>query len=172
MPKQTYLEAGQVVGTHGVRGELRVQPWCDSPAVLAALSTLYLDRDGVQPVKIKARAHKNMALVKLEGVDTVAEAEALRGRILYLHRDDVKLEPGRYFIQDLLGLRIVDADTGELYGELTDVSATGANDVYHMRYRVGREILIPAIPQVIAQIDTDGGVLRLRPMPGLLDDEI
>ena len=128
--------------------------------------------DGVQPVKIKARAHKNMALVKLEGVDTVAEAEALRGRILYLHRDDVKLEPGRYFIQDLLGLRIVDADTGELYGELTDVSATGANDVYHMRYRDGREILIPAIPQVIAQIDTDGGVLRLRPMPGLLDDEI
>jgi len=113
-----------------------------------------------------------MALVKLEGVDTVAEAEALRGRILYLHRDDVKLEPGRYFIQDLLGLRIVDADTGELYGELTDVSATGANDVYHMRYRDGREILIPAIPQVIAQIDTDGGVLRLRPMPGLLDDEI
>lgn len=78
-----------------------------------------------------------MALVKLEGVDTVAEAEALRGRILYLHRDDVKLEPGRHFIQDLLGLRIVDADTGELYGELTDVSATGANDVYHMRYRDG-----------------------------------
>ncbi len=172
MPRQIYLEAGQVVGTHGVRGELRVQPWCDSPAVLAALSTLYLDGEGAHPAKVKARVHKNMALVKMEGVDTVADAEALRGRVLYLHRDDVSLEPGRHFIQDLLGLRVIDADTGEEYGELTDVSSTGANDVYHMRGRDGREILIPAIPQVIIQIDTDGGVIRLRPMPGLLDDEI
>ena len=136
------------------------------------MSTLYLDRDGVQPVKIKARAHKNMALVKLEGVDTVAEAEALRGRILYLHRDDVKLEPGRYFIQDLLGLRIVDADTGRALWRAHRRQRHGCQRRLPMRYRDGREILIPAIPQVIAQIDTDGGVLRLRPMPGLLDDEI
>ncbi len=172
MPKQTFLEAGQIVGTHGVRGELRVQPWCDSPEVLASLSTLYLDDKGARPIRIKARAHKNLALVKMDGVESVTAAEAMRGRILYLNRNDVKLDPGRHFIRDLLGLRIVDADTGEEYGELTDVSATGANDVYHMRHRNGREILIPAIPQVIVQIDVDGGVIRLRPMPGLFDDEI
>lgn len=172
MPKPIYLEAGRVVGTHGVRGELRVEPWCDSPAVLAALSTLYFDKEGTHPIQVKARVHKNLALVKVEGVDTVTEAEALRGRVLYLHRDDVNLEPGRHFIQDLLGLRVIDADTEEEYGELTDVSDTGANNVYHMRGKDGREILIPAIPQIIVQIDTEGGVIRLRPMPGLLDDEI
>ncbi len=172
MPRQMFLEAGQIVGTHGVRGEMRVQPWCDSPGVLASLSTLYLDDTGARSVKIQARVHKNLALVKMDGVETVTAAEAMRGRILYLNRNDVQLEPGRHFIRDLIGLRIVDADTGETYGELTDVSATGANDVYHMKDRAGREILIPAIPQVIIQIDVDGGVIRLRPMPGLLDDEI
>lgn len=74
------------------------------------------------------------------------------------------------FIQDLLGLSIVDADTGEAYGTLTEVSFTGANDVYHMRMG-GREILIPAIPQVVVETDTDGGVMRIRPIKGLLDDE-
>ena len=70
MPKLQYLEAGQVVGTHGVRGELRVQPWCDSPAQFAALTTLYWDA-GKTPIKVKCRPHKNIVLVKMEGVDTV-----------------------------------------------------------------------------------------------------
>ncbi len=169
MPKKPYLEAGQIVGTHGVRGELRVQPWCDSPAIFAALTTLYFD-GGRQAVKVKSRPHKNIALTKMEGVDTVQEAAALRGKILYLDRRDVPLEPGRHFIQDLIGLRIVDADTGEEYGELTDVSETGANDVYHMMMGE-REVLIPAIPSVIIDKDIDGGVMRIRPLKGLFDDE-
>lgn len=168
MPKKQYLEAGQVVGTHGVRGELRVQPWCDSPAQFAALTTLYWD-GGKTPVKVKCRPHKNLALVKIEGVDTVQDANLLRGKILYLHRDDIKLEPGRHFIQDLIGLRVVDADTGEEYGTLTDVSETGANNVYHMDWN-GREILIPAIPPVIIETDVDAGFMRIRPLKGLFDD--
>lgn len=168
MPKWKYLEAGQVVGTHGVRGEVRVQPWCDSPAQLAPLTTLYWD-GGKQAVKVKCRPHKNMALVKIEGIDTVQEASLLRGKILFLDRDDLRLEPGRHFIRDLIGLRVLDADTGEEYGVLTDVSATGANDVYHMDWK-GREVLIPAIPPVIIEIDVDAGFLRIRPIKGLFDD--
>ncbi len=171
MAKQLFLEAGEVVGTHGVRGELRVRPECDSPAVLARLRTLYLDKNGEKAVRAKARVHKNLALVKLDGIDTVEDAAALRGKMLYLHRKDVKLEKGQYFICDLIGLSVVDEASGVVYGECTDVTATGANDVYHLKTPAGKEVLIPAIPDIIRQVDIDNGVIRITPMLGLFDDE-
>ena len=169
MPKKRYLEAGQVVGTHGIRGELRVQPWCDSPEVLASLKTLYFD-EGRTPLRVKSRPHKNVTLIQLEGVDTVQDAAALRGRILYLDRGDLKLPEGQYFSQDLIGLSVVDADTGETYGTLSEVSPTGANDVYHVDRGDG-EVLIPAIADVVVDTDLDAGVMRIRPIKGLFDDE-
>lgn len=169
MPVKAYLEAGQVVGTHGVRGELRVQPWCDSPAVLSRLHTLYWDEGG-EPVHVRSRVHKNLVLMKVEGVDTVQEASSLRGRVLYLDRRDLKLPEGHYFIQDLIGLKVVDADTGAEYGVLTQVSPTGANDVYHVR-TPDREVLIPAIAQVVTETDVERGMMRIRPLKGLFDDE-
>lgn len=96
MPVKAYLEAGQVVGTHGVRGELRVQPWCDSPGVLGGLRTLYW-QEGGDPVPVRSRVHKNVVLMKVEGVDTVQDAAALRGRVLYLDRRDLKLPGGTLF---------------------------------------------------------------------------
>ncbi len=169
MPKQRYLEAGEIVGTHGVRGEVRVRPECDSPAVLEPLKKLYFD-GGARAVKVTARAHKNIAIVKLDGVDTVEAAAALRGTWLYLDRRDLKLEKGRYFICDLIGLSVVDDDTGEVYGTCTDVSHTGANDVYHLRTAQQREVLIPAIPSVVRRVDIDGGEIRIFAMAGLFDD--
>lgn len=171
MPQKPYLEAGQIVSTHGVRGEVRVQVWCDSPEQFATFKHLYWDDGGKQPVRLKARPHKQMALVKLEGVDTVEAAQVLRGRMLYVDRRDIKLPKGHHLVQDLIGLTVVDADTGEEYGTLTDVSQTGANAVYHMATPKG-EILIPAIPDVIIAVDTKRDILRLRPMKGLFDDEI
>ena len=170
MPQKPYLEAGQIVGTHGVRGEVRVQPWCDSPEQFAAFKKLYWDNAGKQSVKLKARPHKNIALALLEGVDTVEKAQVLRGKMLYVDRKDLKLPKGHYLVQDLIGLTIVDADTGETYGTLTDVSQTGANAVYHMMTDKG-EVLIPAIPDVIIEINLKKDILRLRPMKGLLDDD-
>ena len=170
MPQKPYLEAGQIVGTHGVRGEVRVQPWCDSPQQFATFKKLYWDAEGKKPVKVKGRPHKNIALVVLEGVDTVEAAQVLRGKMLYVDRKDLKLPKGHYLVQDLIGLTVVDADTGETYGTLTDVSQTGANAVYHMATDKG-EILIPAIPDVIIEVNLKKDVLRLRPMKGLLDDD-
>lgn len=169
MPRKPFLEAGQIVGTHGVRGEVRVQPWCDSPEVFASLKTLYWDAAGTQPVRVKSRVHKNLALAKIEGVDTVQDAALLRERILYLDRRDLDLGD-RYFIQDLVGLAVVDAESGTVYGELTDVSNNGANDIYHMRTPDGKEILIPVIPDIIRQVDIDGGRIAICPMKGLFDD--
>ena len=101
-------------------------------------------------------------------VTTPEQAERLRGQILYMHRDDVELEEGVYFIQDLIGLSVLDADSGEVYGELTDVLQTGANDVYEVT-GTERTILIPAIPDVIIETNLEAGTMRIRPLEGLLD---
>ena len=170
MPQKPSLEAGQIVGTHGVRGEVRVQPWCDSPQQFATFKKLYWDNQGKQPIKLKARPHKNIALVVLDGITTVEAAQVLRGKMLYVDRRDLKLPKDRYLVQDLIGIAIVDVDTGEQYGTLTDVSQTGANAVYHMQTEKGL-VLIPAIPDVVVSIDLKKDTLYLRPMKGLLDDD-
>lgn len=170
MAQKQYLEAGQIVGTHGVRGEVRVQPWCDSPAQFATFKKLYWDAAGQKPVKLRSRPHKNIALAKLDGVDTVEQAQVLRGKMLYVHRRDIKLPEGHHLVQDLIGLKVVDVDTGVTYGTLTDVSQTGANAVYHMKTEQG-EVLIPSIPDVVISIDLKQDTLFLRPMKGLLDDD-
>ena len=171
MARKQYLEIGEIVGTHGVRGEVRVQPWCDSPAVLSPIKTLYFD-EGASKVKVACRPHKTMALVKLQGVDTVEQAQTLRGRVLYADRRDIRLEKGRYFICDLIGLSVVDDESGEVYGTCTDVTETGSNNVYHLETTDGKTVLIPAIPDVVRRVDIDGGEIRIFAMAGLFDDEI
>ena len=172
MPQKAFLEVGEIVNTHGVRGEVRVQPWCDSAEQFAGFKKLYWDAEGTRPVKVKGRPHKQMALVTLEGVTTVEEAQALRGRILYVSRKDLHIPRDRYLVQDLIGMQVVDADDGRVYGTLTDVSQTGANPVYHMQTPAGAEVLIPAIPDVVVTIDLKADIVHLRPMKGLFDDEI
>ena len=118
-----------------------------------------------------ARPSKNVVLLKLDGVDTPEAAQKLVNRVVCINRADVKLPKGTYFIADLIGLKVVDVDDPELvYGELTDVSQTGANDVYHVRFADGKERYVPAIPQVVIQTDLENGVLRIRPLDGLFDD--
>ena len=167
--QKRYLECGKIVSTHGLRGEVRVQPWCDSPDFLVGLPTLYLD-SGATPVTVReARAHKNVLILKLAGVDDIDTAAALRGKILCLDRADATLEEGEYFIQDLLGLQVLDADTGEDYGKLTDVLHTGANDVYELTGGQGEKRLVPAIPDVVIERDIAGGTIRIRPLKGLFE---
>ena len=100
MPKK-FLEAGKIVGTHGVRGDLKVQSWCDSPEVLCDFDTLYLDEK--TPVTVeKAQVHKNVVLMHIKGIDTVEAAEAMRNKVLHLDREDVELPEDLVFIQDIL----------------------------------------------------------------------
>lgn len=165
-----FLEGGKIVGTHGVRGEMRVECWCDTPQVLASFKTLYFDT-GKEAVKVKSRAHKNMVLVKMQGVDTIEQADLLRGRILYIKRSDIKLEEGVNFIQDIIGLKVVDSNTDEVYGTVTDVFKTGSNDVYEMKDDNGKAFYIPAIPDVVDKVDVENSVVMITPMKGLFSDE-
>lgn len=168
--RRQYLELGKIVGTHGVRGEMRVQPWCDSPAFFQQFHTLYFSKDGEGSTKvISSRPHGNVMLLKLEGINTVEAASVLRGRVLFMNRDDADLAQGDYFIQDLIGCRVIDADTGRLYGTLTDVSTTGANDVWHVQDGSGREYLLPAIPPVVIDTDVEHEEIKIRPLKGIFD---
>lgn len=170
--KKKYLECGRIVTTHGVRGEVKVQPWCDTPEFLCGFTVLYLQK-GERPVHVEsAKAHKNMVLLKMRGIDTLDDAASLRGKVLFIDREDAPRDgESGYFIQDLLGARVEDADTGRDWGELTDVFSTGANDVYEITDNEGVKRLIPAIPDVVLDIDLDAGRIIIRPLKGLFDDE-
>lgn len=165
-----FLEAGKIVRTHGVRGEVCLEPWADSPEFLLQVKHLYFDSQGQQDAGVlAARPHKGRLLLRLRGVDTVEQGDALRGKVLYLNRADVELEPGQYFLQDLIGLRAVDGNTGREYGILQEVLPTRANDVYRIVAEGGREYLFPAVPHMIKRTDVAGGVIELLPIPGIFD---
>ena len=166
-----YLEAGKIVGTHGVKGELRVDPWCDSADFLAGLKTLYWDKGSQKLDVVSSRVHKTLLLLRLKGIDSVEQADTLRGKILYLNRADVKLEDGRYFMQDLIGMDIYDADSFVYYGKLTEIMRTGANDVYQVTSESKKDYLIPAIPNVIIDINITESKMLIRPLKGIFDDE-
>lgn len=168
-----YLEIGEIVGTHGVHGELRLNPWCDSPDFVSRFKTLYYDSNGGCAAQIKsARPHGNIVLLRIAGIDSVEQAQKMRGKILYMKRSDAKLPEGRYFIAELTGCSVFDADEPQkCYGTLSDVSATGANDVWHITAGTGREYLIPAIPDVVIETDVANDRIVIRPLKGIFDDE-
>ena len=168
-----YLELAQIVSTHGVRGELRVNPWCDSPEFACKFKTVYFDDKGEKPVKvISSRPHGNVVLMKLEGIDTVEQAQAMRNKILYMNRKDAKLPEGSWFIADLIGCKAYDADDeSKIWGTVTDVSQTGANDVWHITDESGKEYLLPVIPPVVISTDVENEKVYIRPLKGIFDDE-
>ena len=170
MPNQ-FLQAGRIVGTHGIKGEMRVDPWCDSADFLSKFKNLYFDEGNQKLEVISSRIHKSQLLLKINEVDTVEKADVFRGKILYIKRDDVKLEDGRYFIEDLIGLDVFDSDTCVYYGKITDIMRTGANDVYQITSETKKNYLIPAVPQVITNININNGKMLIRPIRGIFDDE-
>lgn len=166
-----YLETGKIVGTHGVKGMVRVQAWSDSPDFLTQFKNFYLDSKGENRLKaISVKPHGNVVLIAFKDVNSIEDAEKLRNKVLYLDRKDVKLPEGRYFIDDLVGCNVKDADSGELLGALTDISSTGANDVWHIT-RDKKEYLVPAIDEVIVSVDVLNREVIIRPLKGIFDDE-
>ena len=165
-----YLEVGRIVGTHGVRGEMRVECWANSPDFLRKFKRLYLD-NGETELSVSCRPHKNIALMTVKGVGSIEEADKLKGRILYIDRGDVRLGEGEHFVQDIIGLTVTDADNGTVYGEIKDVLKTGSNDVYEMKAPDGRLFYIPVIPDIVDRLDFEAGAAYIHPMKGLFDDE-
>lgn len=165
--KKEYLEAGKIVTTHGVRGEVKIMPYTDTPELLCEFDRLFIGKDKAELYIERARVAKNMVIAKIEGVDTVEAAEKYRNKVLFMHRDDLELDEDIYFIQDLIDMEVKDADSGFVYGKITDVLQNGANDVYVIKG--DREYLVPAIPDVVISTDIDSNIMLIRPLEGLFD---
>ena len=143
---QQYLEAGKVVTTHGVRGEMKLELWCDGVAFLKKVGRLYPSLNGGKCYQIKSiRAQGQMALLQLEGVDDMDAARALRGQVFYFDRNDATLPAGRWYVADLIGCEVRDADTGKVYGIVTSVDHPGAQDIYTVKSHSGKEYMFPGV---------------------------
>ena len=159
MAKQQYLECGKAVSTHGVRGTLRLECWCDTPETLARLRTLYRKTadGGFVPMKVRASSvQKNMVLCSFEDIPTLEDAIPYKGTVFYADRADLKLKKGGVFVADILGLPVRDAESGEVYGTLAEVITPGGREVYVVDDVRGGQFMIPVVDAFIKRIETDG----------------
>ena len=170
--KKKYLEIGKITKLQGLKGDVRVQYYCDSPEMLCEFGTLYAGREHTPFEPERARYLKaDVAVLKLKGVDTPEDAEKLIGKMLYFDRSAAELPEGTWFIQDIVGLSVYDADSGKCYGVIDDVYQNGAAAVYSIKTPSGKQLMFPAIPEVLLDTDIDGGRLTIRPLDGLFEPE-
>ena len=162
MEKQSFIDAGKIVNTHGVRGEVRVEVWLDSPQMLRRCGRVFLG--GEEKKILSAREHKGFLIAQLEGVADVNAAQALKNRVVQIARADAKLPRGAFFLQDIIGASVVD-ESGAEVGKLTEVMETPAQRVYVVKGET--EHLIPAVPAFILDTDAEAGVITVRLIEGM-----
>ncbi len=150
------------MNTHGVRGEVKIEPWADDASFLTRFKRFYMDGKAVRVLSI--RVHKTMCIAALEGAADVNTAMALKGKVLFIDRDDAKLPPGTVFLQDILGARVVD-ESGNDLGTLEEIIPEPSASVYVVRGE--REILIPDVPAFILDKDADNGIVTVRLIEGM-----
>ncbi len=165
-----YLAVGKIVGVHGIHGELKVEPYTDFPERFAPGVALAMGPTLEEVVVESGRTHKGHILLALEGLHGRNAADELRGLWLFVPEDEaVELEEDTFWVHDILGLNVV-SDGGEALGVVHDVLFTGANEVYAVRTPQGRELLLPAIDQVVLAIDLATRTMTVHLMPGLSDE--
>jgi len=160
--KKQFLEAGRIVNTHGIRGEVRIQPWADSPEFLTAFKKLYIDGEAYKLAS--CRVHKDCVIAKFDGLDDINEAMRLKNKIVFINRDDARLPEGHHFISDTYGISVYD-ESGSLLGTVRDVMTLPANDVYVVSGE--REILIPAVPEFVKELDLENERMTVKLIEGM-----
>jgi 16S rRNA processing protein RimM len=166
-----FIAVGKVRRPHGVTGEFVVEIYTDFPERLKPGKVLYAGEKH-NPVTIRSeRVHAEGLLMAFEGYSTPEQVGRFRNQILYIPKAERSdLPEGEFYYDELLGLRVVD-ETGNLLGELTEIMETGANDVYVVTDSKGKELLLPAISEVVLDIDLPGGMMKVHLLPGILDPE-
>ncbi len=166
---KTFLEAGKIINKRGLSGELKVDSYCDTPQAFCSFERFFLDGKGENEIKvISSKVYNGYVYLKLEGINSASDAEKYKNRILYINRNDMQLDEDRYFIDDIIGLDVINADDGTVYGKLTEVFNRGASDIYTVK-NGDKEYLIPAVSEIVIKIDVNKGIF-IRPIPGLIDN--
>lgn len=157
-----FLDCGEIVNTHGVRGEIRIVPWADSPEFLCQFSTVYVD--GAPRKVLSSRVHKGSVIVRFDRVDTVEQAMLFKGRTVQIRRTDAALPKGAFFLEDIIGLDVVDED-GQKLGRLKEILSPSLQQVYVIQGE--REILIPAVPEFILETNISDGYIKVHLIEGM-----
>lgn len=166
-----YLEVGKIVNTHGIRGEVKLELWCDSAEYLKQFSKLYLDENGNSALNlVSARPQKNFAILKFKEISSIDEAEKYRNKILYGDRDDAVIEDGAVYIQDIIGCRVIDCESEKCYGEVADVLNYGASDILEIKGENGKNY-IPYVDEFAVETDIENGVILVKPIKGLFNED-
>ncbi len=166
-----YLIVGQIVNTHGVKGEVKATCLTDDPARFNKLKWVFIDYNGrLEKTNITGvKFFKQLAILKFEGIDSMEKAESLKGLYMKVDRANaIKLPKDSYFITDLIGLNVYD-ENNELLGSIRDIIQTGSNDVYIVKDASNKEILIPALKSVVKEISLEKGRVSVVLPEGLLD---
>lgn len=167
---QEYFEVGQIVNTFGIKGVLKVQPFTDEKERFEELKSVYIcKKNEMKEVEIEeVKYHKQLVLLKVKDIDDMTEAEKYKGLFLKIHRKDAKKLPkDTYFIADIIGLQVY-TDEGELLGKVDDIYSTGANDIYVVKDELGKQILLPSIPEVLKEIDLENEKVIVHLIKGLI----
>ena len=162
------IVCARVSNTHGFRGTVKVMPLCDYPEIIEELGYL-ITNDGVERKILSLSYHKDMLLVTLAGIDSMEAAEKFKMTDLYARREDIPMDEGSFFIADLIGLPVYDADSGRKYGVIKSVDNFGASDIYTVKAPNG-EFMIPAVEEYVPEIDLERGVF-IRPIEGMIDED-
>ena len=169
-----YIETGEIISLHGVRGEVKVFPWADYPEFLEEFDTFYIKKNKMHFQKFKAvnvRTNKNVVLIEFEGINNTELARNLIGKTLYIDRDEIELEEGTFFVSDLIGCKVINDDTDEVIGEISDVKNLGASDIYYITGKNGQEYMFPAVDEFLMGTDIDAKTVRIKVLEGMFDDE-
>lgn len=165
--KEGFLEVGQIVNTHGLRGEVRVTPWMDAPEDFCDLEAVYTPAGAELTIKT-ARLHKGSILATFDGVNSIEAAEGLKNTVLSVPREALgELPDGVYFVADLLGLTVRD-ETCE-YGKISDVLQNGGADIYVVARPGQKDLLVPVHPEIVKSVDIAGGTVTVTLPEGLLE---
>lgn len=168
-----YIEVGKIVNTHGLRGDVKVIVWMDSPEDFETLEHVYIEtRSETKRLTIqRVRYQKNNIIAKFEEFDDINDVEQFKNKVIYADRSELgELPEGVHYIVDLIGLKVVSEDGVEI-GVISDVFNTGANDIYDVKREGKKNLLLPVIDDVVKEIDIDGGTVTVHLMEGL-DDEV
>lgn len=167
---EEYFEIGQIVNTSGLKGEIKIKPFTDDITKFNNFKTIYVSiKKELKEFEVeKVRFSKNMVFLKLKGIDTIEDAENYRNLYIKRKRDkDEKLEKDTYYIVDLIGCKVCTDDQKDL-GEVIDVFSTGSNDVYVVKDELGKQVLLPAIKDVIKNVDIKNKLITVHLMEGLV----